>query len=86
MWYDERCLLKDVETLLAKPIERMDRDFKLRPDLMNLKFGEEKDNAASERVAAHIEQLRPVVQKLASIESQAQTSFLKLRARFHVPT
>ena len=29
------------------------------------------------------QELRPVVQKLASIESQAQSSFLKLRARFH---
>ncbi len=83
VWYDETSLLKDVETLLTKPIERMGTDFKLRPDLLNLKFGEEKDNAASERVAEHLEQLRPVVQKLASIESQAQCSFLKLRVRFH---
>jgi hypothetical protein len=29
------------------------------------------------------QELRPVVQKLASIESQAQCSFLKLRARFN---
>jgi len=40
-----------VETLLAKPIERMPKDLKLRPDLLNLKFGEEKDNAASLRTA-----------------------------------
>ena len=31
----------------------------------------------------YIQELRPVVQKLASIESQAQCSFLKLRARFN---
>jgi len=83
VWYDETALLKEVETLLSKPIERMGIDMHLRPDLLKLKFGVEKDNAASNMVAQHLEELRPVVQKLASIESQAQSSFLKLRARFH---
>ena len=31
---------------------------KLWADLQNLKFGEEKDNAASERVGAHLEVLQ----------------------------
>ncbi|KAJ1483079.1 DEAD-domain-containing protein [Baffinella frigidus] len=82
VWYDEPGLLKQVETLLGKSVERMPPSLTLRPDLLNLKFGEEQQGA-SLVTGEHVDALRPVVQRLAAIETSAQASFHNLRARFH---
>uniref|UniRef100_A0A7S0HCK1 Helicase C-terminal domain-containing protein n=1 Tax=Hanusia phi TaxID=3032 RepID=A0A7S0HCK1_9CRYP len=86
IWYDEQAILRDIEVLLGKSIERMPTDMKLNPDLMQIKFGESKDDGTTQRVSAHLDQLRPVIQKLSSVESSVQSSFLRLRARFNKGT
>ncbi len=66
MFKSNRALIKDVETLLGKPIERVPPDLKLRKELLELKFGEEKDGV-SEQTSQHVEQLRPTVLRLAAV-------------------
>ncbi|EKX49574.1 hypothetical protein GUITHDRAFT_162044 [Guillardia theta CCMP2712] len=83
IWYDEPAILREIEVLLGKSIEKMPVDMKLNPALLQIKFGESKDDGTTQRVSAHLDQLRPVIQKLTAVESTVQSSFLKLRARFN---
>ena len=53
--YDERALIKDVETLLGKEIERVPPTLEIRKELLDMKFGEEKDSALSEQSKLHVQ-------------------------------
>lgn len=71
-------LLADVEEHLKVTIEEITKDLKVKQNDFDGKvvYGEKLKNTGSGYIG-HIEELRPNVQKLAALESECQSLFLK---------
>ncbi|XP_058832417.1 ATP-dependent RNA helicase Ddx1-like [Topomyia yanbarensis] len=78
MWYDEKMYLVEIEEHLKVTLQQIDKDLKVPMNEFDGKvtYGEKQLNTAS-NYKDHVEQLTPIVQKLAQLEREAQNWFLK---------
>ena len=98
VWQDERELIKAVEERLGRRVERMGAAMELPPGMAGAAkagdgadaadasgstvYGQARRGGFSKEANAHMEQLRPAVQKLAGLEVTAQHSFHQLKRKW----
>jgi ATP-dependent RNA helicase DDX1 len=88
MWYDESKLLCEIEERLGGPIEELGPDFlrKGGADARVVLYGGMRDDAEmGAATAAHIESLKPAVQKLVRMEHEAQANYFALQTAYPIP-
>ncbi len=78
-WYNETKLLHLIEARLRHPIEAMTSDFQLPPSLAALGAVYGQERGETEETSAYIQQLRPVVQDLANMETAAQHNWWEMK-------
>ncbi|KAJ8397647.1 hypothetical protein AAFF_G00436460 [Aldrovandia affinis] len=79
IWYNEKELLSDIEEHLKCTITQCEQDIKVPLDDFDGKvtYGKRKTTGGG-MYKGHVDVLAPTVQELASLEKEAQTSFLHL--------
>ncbi|KAK3266867.1 hypothetical protein CYMTET_24541, partial [Cymbomonas tetramitiformis] len=85
IWYDEMEMLKEVETRLGAPVERVGASLTISTAPSGeasgsaVIYGQAKGGGHSKVASEHMEELRPNIAALAALEVQAQTSFFALQ-------
>ncbi|XP_073481453.1 ATP-dependent RNA helicase DDX1 [Aquarana catesbeiana] len=79
IWYNEMQLLSEIEEHLTCTITHVEQDMKVPLDEFDGKvsYGQRRATGGG-LYKGHVEMLAPTVQELASLEKEAQTSFLRL--------
>jgi ATP-dependent RNA helicase DDX1 len=83
IWYDETALLASIEARLHMPIPELSSTFDLPAELIahGVEYGESLKESGV-KPNAHIETIASAVIDLASMEMQAQNSFLNFKLKY----
>eukprot|EP00878_Enallax_costatus_P008760 GHUV01009156.1.p1 GENE.GHUV01009156.1~~GHUV01009156.1.p1 ORF type:complete len:518 (+),score=137.30 GHUV01009156.1:119-1672(+) len=88
IWYNEQQLLKDIEARLSAPIPSLNEDLTLPANIKahltgeGGSYGQARGGGISQEVTERLANIKQNVEALASLEWQAQTSFLQLKRRW----
>ncbi|KAK9822994.1 hypothetical protein WJX81_003865 [Elliptochloris bilobata] len=87
IWYDEPALLQDIEERLKQAIPCAGADLSLPPVVRRggargAAYGMQRDAGAAQAQVERLAALRPAVEALWRLETQAQVSFFDLQRRF----
>eukprot|EP00002_Diphylleia_rotans_P018870 TRINITY_DN364_c0_g2_i1.p1 TRINITY_DN364_c0_g2~~TRINITY_DN364_c0_g2_i1.p1 ORF type:complete len:740 (-),score=147.31 TRINITY_DN364_c0_g2_i1:388-2607(-) len=90
IWFDEPKLLQQVEERLGGVTISKVHDIKSVSSLFesvgqSVVYGQQRQSVETSKSAEHVEQLKPVVERLRDLEQSAQRSFLTLAQTFNKP-
>eukprot|EP00879_Flechtneria_rotunda_P017692 GHRR01018544.1.p4 GENE.GHRR01018544.1~~GHRR01018544.1.p4 ORF type:complete len:100 (-),score=30.83 GHRR01018544.1:599-898(-) len=86
--YNEQELLKEVEARLHASIPSLNNDMSLPADIQarlagkGAAYGQARGGGVSEEVIERLESIKHIIEELAKLEWQAQTSFLMLKRKW----